>query len=424
MQHYVEKKTIQVYGWQPSEGINFGDEIGFDIVRKLADHYKSEAVVVRCSQPGPNKLLAVGSIIQMAGYGDVIWGSGVNGKTWIPSSISKLNLNVTSVRGPISRMALVQNGVDCPEVYGDPGLLYPILFSNEIIRERNFLLSYFQLMNMEIPKKIFIPNLNDLKFYCPEIEKLRDIYLVRPSSSAARVAAYISLADEVYSSSLHGIVFSDVLGKPVQMVPSRFEALLKYDDYFMGTGRDPVQPAEISSSFTTNVVPLNYEYTSLLEAFPIRPGRRLKESLIIETINKDILSFIKINDNDPTISIDRIGGIDVLGGGSVISFRVPNNSITRKNDLKFLVRATARGLGTRNIQSSVNGVRTKCVATLSDKGVTVKIELPEKSTANDFLVKVNFSMTPEGGKGNKCELPSQYFLVFDCPTIGERADGL
>lgn len=413
------QKTIQVYGWQPSDGINFGDEIGFDIVHRLAERFKSGARVVRSAHRGPNKLLAVGSIIQVAGYKDVIWGSGINGKTWIPSSIGSLQLNVAAVRGPITRQALLQNGVHCPEVYGDPGLLYPILFNNEIMRERQSILSYFERMNLRVPKRIFIPNLNDLKFYAPELDTLNGLHLVRPSLSAAKVAAYISLADEVYSSSLHGVVFADVMGKPVQLVPSRFEALLKYDDYFLGTGRETVQPARLQTDFVCNVAPLNFNYSPLVAAFPIKPGNALKAMLIMEDINRDLLSPTAINHNDPSISIDNIEGLDVLGGGPILTFRVPNNSMTRKMQFGILVKATSRGLGTYNIQSSVNGAKAKCTASLGSDGVHVKVQIPEQSSLSDFLVKLNFSSIPEGNFENKCFLPDQYFLVFDNPQIHE-----
>jgi hypothetical protein len=66
---------LPLYWWQPANGsLNFGDELSRVVVEKII---KREPVK---AEEGEKKLLAVGSIMQFAEEGDVVWGSGINGK--------------------------------------------------------------------------------------------------------------------------------------------------------------------------------------------------------------------------------------------------------------------------------------------------------------------------------------------------------
>ena len=42
---------------------------------------------------------------------------------------------VLAVRGPLSRNYLLENGVDCPDVYGDPALLFPKYYKPHIYKK-------------------------------------------------------------------------------------------------------------------------------------------------------------------------------------------------------------------------------------------------------------------------------------------------
>ncbi|RYG55247.1 MAG: hypothetical protein EON56_05935 [Alphaproteobacteria bacterium] len=77
----------------------------------------------------------MGSVIQQARNGDVIWGSGVNGKSWPKNLDTHKKITVASVRGPMTKAVLDQARIMCPAVYGDPALLVPALFQREIAQE-------------------------------------------------------------------------------------------------------------------------------------------------------------------------------------------------------------------------------------------------------------------------------------------------
>lgn len=75
-------------------------------------------------KPYGNRLLGIGSIVHFAQTNDCIWGTRVDGN--VPDeSMAFTDLDVRAVRGPLTRERLLGKGIDCPEIYGDPGLLTP-----------------------------------------------------------------------------------------------------------------------------------------------------------------------------------------------------------------------------------------------------------------------------------------------------------
>ena len=88
--------------------------------------------------------------MHFASEDDHIWGTGINGK--VNNNYDFKNLNIYSVRGPLTREILTNRGLDVPEIYGDPGILYGYFFP--------------QYLNLEKKRKyLIIPNLNDKEFY-------------------------------------------------------------------------------------------------------------------------------------------------------------------------------------------------------------------------------------------------------------------
>ncbi len=111
--------TIELIYWRSPLGVNFGDYLSSVIVTKMA---ADRGFFLDEARPKPARLLAMGSILHMARDGDVVWGSGVNGKI-SAAGHSFRQLDVRAVRGPLTRDYLVKRGIEVPAVYGDPGLL-------------------------------------------------------------------------------------------------------------------------------------------------------------------------------------------------------------------------------------------------------------------------------------------------------------
>jgi pyruvyltransferase len=82
--------------------------------------------------------MVIGSIIGwMTNKDSIIWGSGVREPD---NPLPAIPRKVLAVRGPLTRKYLISQGVECPEIYGDPALLlpkiYPLSFVNKKIPNR------------------------------------------------------------------------------------------------------------------------------------------------------------------------------------------------------------------------------------------------------------------------------------------------
>ncbi|PPG05183.1 polysaccharide pyruvyl transferase family protein [Pseudoclavibacter sp. RFBI5] len=195
---------------------NFGDLIGPQVVAQVAESRLGSAP--HQAVDSTRTLFSVGSVMHFAGDNDVIWGTGVNGKT-VEQAHRFTRLDVRAVRGPLTREWLRrERGIDAPEVYGDPALLL-----GDRLRARHPLLPSRRLS--------VIPNLNDAREYRSHPD------FFSPRRSVDEIAARIAGSEALVTSSLHALVFAEMLGVPVVLIASPVEPVFKYEDYFRGTGR-------------------------------------------------------------------------------------------------------------------------------------------------------------------------------------------
>ena len=262
-------KTVNLYHWRPPDGGgcgNFGDELSPMLVRRILDNSGFGSVTVEPAASDRPRLLAVGSILQQARDGDVVWGAGVNGKSW-PKRLSKVrSLQVTAVRGPLTLGVLRRFGLDAPGVFGDPGLLFPGLFHREIAQAMPAVRQRYG-----VPDIVYIPNLNDERFLPERLGSLSGgVTALSPRISPVEMAAIIAQSSLVISSSLHGMVLADAYGIPCRAHLSAFEPIFKYLDYFQGVGRsDYAFHLSIDDALHAADLPrASFDRQALLEAFP------------------------------------------------------------------------------------------------------------------------------------------------------------
>lgn len=219
---------VDVFHWNPRGNIlpkgfpvrvrvgrrinNFGDLLAPIIVANVANQLGLDL-----SRPARKaQLMSVGSVLHFAHPGAVVWGSGINNKLPVdPRQLS--TLDVRAVRGPLTRQILQKAGARVPEVYGDPacllGLVRPDLRSCR--PERSHLV---------------VPNLND-------VAEWSDGPFLDPRAPLDEVLRLISTSEFVTGSSLHAIVAAEALGIPARLIAPSVEPPLKYQDYYLGTGR-------------------------------------------------------------------------------------------------------------------------------------------------------------------------------------------
>ena len=242
---YREKTRLARFGPKVN---NFGDLLGPVIVEKMLKNAGIDARGVK----SPHRLLAVGSIMHLAAEGDLVWGTGMNGKK-LTTDLPFSQLDVRAVRGPQTQRVLEDKGIHAPAVFGDPGLLVGQLWSRA------------ELTGKQAPRKFsVVPNFHDF----PQFPRTDET--VNPTGKLWQVIAKIAASDLVVGSSLHGIVIAESLGIPARLVLSKTEPLFKYQDYYEGTGRTGFTPANaVAEALQLGGERLpEWNPTPLLDAFP------------------------------------------------------------------------------------------------------------------------------------------------------------
>lgn len=243
---------VDLYYWKPAGNyLNFGDHLAKIIVSKiLAEH----GHVLEEETSRERRLLAIGSILHFANDGDVVWGSGVNGKI-APTAHQFNALDVRAVRGKLTRAFLLERGIAVPEVYGDPALLLPHLFPGSFVK--NTQTGY-----------VVVPNLHDLA-----IARQTGLqHIVSPLWSWNRCVEQILKGELVIASSLHGLIIAEAYGVPARYLRlSEEENIFKYNDYMSGTGRADITPAfSIEEALEMGgMTPPVFDPKPLLSAFPL-----------------------------------------------------------------------------------------------------------------------------------------------------------
>lgn len=180
----------------------------------------------------PDKLLAVGSILEWLKPNDVVWGSG---------TIKDLHLRVPAgarilaVRGPLTRAALVG---DVPDVYGDPGLLLPRFYTPTFTHEFDV-----GVIPHDVEKDV--PPVLDSKILWIDI-----------NAGVEAVVNQIARCDVILSSSLHGIIAAEAYGIPagwIRMTGRIHGGDFKYNDYTLSTCRDVSRPLRWDPDLLTNL---------------------------------------------------------------------------------------------------------------------------------------------------------------------------
>jgi pyruvyltransferase len=230
-QSNFRRNTVQPYPvvetiyYRPKSGVNFGDELSRVIVQLMLAR-KGHTILDEARRP--TKLLCIGSILHAARDGDVVWGSGRNGKT-DPAFHQFTRLDVRAVRGPRTRAFLLERGIAVPEVYGDPALLLPRLTGDRFTKAERSGIG-------------LVPNLNDFEHF-KELAP-PGVTLIDPRQSWSVCVDQITRCASVVASSLHGLIVAEAFGIKAQYVSlTQEEHPFKYLDYFEGTGRQDAQIA-------------------------------------------------------------------------------------------------------------------------------------------------------------------------------------
>lgn len=240
-------------------GTNFGDAFNPFLLEVLVGR-KVRWVNYNYSS---EHLMCAGSILHKANSNAIIWGSGFMSED---AHIKYAPKKICAVRGPRTRSRLLELNLSCPEVYGDPALLIPLIYKPKINKKYKLgIVPHYTdkdnpLLSNLIDQDILILNITMEDHY-----KFIDDLLS---------------CEMIISSSLHGIILADAYNIPSIWVEFSDKVKghgFKFLDYFLSVNRMDRKPFKITKDATlNNLYNLFYEYEinidldALIESCPYK----------------------------------------------------------------------------------------------------------------------------------------------------------
>ncbi len=224
-------------------GTNFGDAFNPFLLEMLVGR-KVRWVNYNYSR---EYLMCAGSILHKANSNAIVWGSGFMSED---ANVKDVPKKICAVRGPKTRSRLLELDLSCPEIYGDPALLIPLIYKPKInkkyklgivphyVDKANPLLSNF------IDQDVLILNIT-----------MEDQY---------KFINELLSCEMLVSSSLHGIILADAYKIPSMWIEFSDKVKgngFKFLDYFLSVKRRDRKPFKITKDVTlSNLYNLFYDY--------------------------------------------------------------------------------------------------------------------------------------------------------------------
>jgi len=266
-----EKKIVNIERYPIN---NVGDCLSPIIIQWLLD---KKNIKIDSRINGTKHLLSVGSVISMGFFDTTVWGSGLineeaKGIVAYKKNRYRRKLDVRAVRGPLTRNILLELGYNCPEIYGDPAVLMPLIYPGRT--ENKDVISLILHYRTHIVTDYEKDASSQYQFYIDdEVLNKYTIQYIDPKTDDYKLFIDKLLKSKlVISSSLHGIILAESYGIPAIFLNVGIDdQLFKFKDWYMSTGRkmefaNSIQDALI---FEPNEIPdLTKIRKELMNSFP------------------------------------------------------------------------------------------------------------------------------------------------------------
>ncbi|NVK30077.1 MAG: polysaccharide pyruvyl transferase family protein [Gammaproteobacteria bacterium] len=240
---------------------NFGDVLNPILIEGLTGKKVDHVVPIYYEE---QYVSAIGSILDRSRKNTVVWGSGFIKES---SSIRERPRKICAVRGPETRRKLIEMGIDCPEIYGDPALLLPLVYSPSVDKKYKIgiVAHYVDLGNEWLRK----------------YTKSAEVKIINPiNADPLQVVNQILACEYIISSSLHGLIVADAYGVPNRWIELSNRVIgegFKFRDYFASVSRDCRFPVRITADTDIDSVikgleieRIKFNSRDLLDASPFR----------------------------------------------------------------------------------------------------------------------------------------------------------
>lgn len=240
------------------KNFNWGDDINYYLFKELTgkELVSYTHLLYNRLHVKKNNILAIGSIIEyLTNSSSVIWGSGA---IFGVAPLKEKPTKVLAVRGPLTRRYLINQGIDCPEVYGDPALLVKYVYKPNLKKKYRIGI---------IPHYIDLKSDPILNFQNSRDDKHVTLINIQEYSDWHNFINQINECEFIISSSLHGIIISDAYNIANLWVEFSDKVVgngFKFKDYFASVKRNVDEPIVVKQKIDLEyLVSLKELYTPI-----------------------------------------------------------------------------------------------------------------------------------------------------------------
>ena len=212
---------------------NFGDCISDILFSYLSDHNLKTVPLLNDN----TSYLTTGSHLRLCTENQIIIGSGfisdnddLGKGDWnkYTNMVYKVPKKILSVRGKLTRDKLVKMGIECPEKYGDPLILFPLLYNPVVnIKKKIGIIPHYVDKNSSLLKKLILKlEKNNMSY---------KIININTDENYNKFIENIKSCEYIISSSLHGIIMGIVYFKKVlymEFSDKVIGGMFKFNDFF------------------------------------------------------------------------------------------------------------------------------------------------------------------------------------------------
>lgn len=181
-------------------------------------------------------LAGIGSILDNNAVKNlVVWGSGFKSE----AAVMRVNpVTVCAVRGQLTRKKLLQAGLACPEVYGDPAIALPRFYQSKITKP-SFRLGIIPHYVDKVDSRVLA------------LSRQPGVKVIDVLSDIEDFVDQLCACEVIMSSSLHGLIAADAYGRPriwMKLSDRIAGDSFKFNDYFSSTSEPTIQAVTLSGN--------------------------------------------------------------------------------------------------------------------------------------------------------------------------------
>jgi pyruvyltransferase len=230
--------VVNISWWKGKNGKNWGDALN-PVLAEILSGKKIKYIPIT-DRSDTFRIYMIGSILgAVASANCVVWGSGLIE----PQKLKVIPRKILAVRGPLTRNVLMEQHIECPEIYGDPALLYPRFYKPKIDKKYKvgIIPHYVDANNLWIKKH----------------KDNKDILVINILDPLNTFVDNILSCECILSSSLHGIIAADAYGIPSLWIEFSNKVIgdgFKFKDYFASVCRDENTAIQIKPDTNIDVI--------------------------------------------------------------------------------------------------------------------------------------------------------------------------